>query len=137
MENKIVKADPKYRKQIIRMVFLVLIAGFILLRFAIRIFDSYLTAQHPETSLTIVSYTLAALFIIPAILSLIMLHIGRKTIKQRCFPPEGLKVLKDTPLLLDEDAVKRGKLMFGFAIAIMLLCVAGIYLAISIVGTLA
>jgi hypothetical protein len=137
MENKIVKADPKYRKRIIRMVFLVLIAGFILLRFAIRIFDYYLTAQNPETSLMIVSYTLATLFIIPAILSIVMLRIGSKTIKQRCFPPEGLKVFKDTPQLLDEDAIKRGKIMVGFAISIMLLCMAGTYLAITCVRTLA
>jgi hypothetical protein len=137
MTNNIVKADPTYRKKVIVLTLLTLLIGFILLAFAMPILDRSIASQKPEYALKVISYTLAVLMLIPGLLSLVILRIGIMTIKQKCYPPEGVKVFKDTILLTDEAAVKRGRIGIMFAIAIMLLCFAGAALAINFMGVLA
>lgn len=136
MTKHIVKADPDYRKKVFRLVLLILFIGFILLGLAIPMLQNSLVSKQPEAAIRILSYILAALLLLPALLSFILIRIGYRSIKERCFPPEGIRLIKDTALLTDQAAVKRGKLMIIFAITLICLCVSCAVYAVSILGSL-
>ncbi len=134
-ERPILRADPAYRKKMIRIFLSALLVGFILLSLAIPKLENATLAKDPGKALITIKLILVLLLVIPALLCIYLLRIAINSIKLRQFPPPGTKVIKDTPIFSDAEAVKRGLILLFFALILMFLCLFSAALAYSFVGT--
>ena len=135
MENeKIVKADKDFRKKILLITFLLVMAGIIFVLY----FQNYLTGlrllaeEYPKlalqriiSSMKIIIFTLMIIF---AGTGIYFLRLGILTIKTSQFPPPGVKVIKDTRLSEGKNAVRKGIIII---ILSMLFIISGILLPIQ------
>ncbi|MBI9077167.1 MAG: hypothetical protein JEZ02_17290 [Desulfatibacillum sp.] len=60
-------------------------------------------------------------------LGLYLLAVGKLTIATRRFPPPGIRVIRDTVLLKEEEAVRKGRILFFSSFVLMGMGVWGIY----------
>lgn len=132
----IVSADPKYRKKVLRIVLLASIAGFALLALLIPPLEKASTHADPARTLATMKIALAILLLIPVLLMIVIIRIAVKTIKQKQFPPEGMQVLRDTTILYDGDATKRGIILLILAFLIIDFCFAAAFIAMKLLSSL-
>nr|MBP7195628.1 hypothetical protein [Candidatus Cloacimonadota bacterium] len=99
-----VPADPQYRRQVLILLLIIALG----LGFLLYSLQPYLQANidtgTPEQTLQLLKWMLIALGIVPLGFAIYMLVIAIKVYRQGIFPPEGTKVLRDTPILFDQDA---------------------------------
>lgn len=55
-------------------------------------------------------------------------HSGSRTVRTARFPPPGMRVIRDTPVLRGEAAARRGRLMRGAGV-VLLLCATSVAVA--------
>ncbi len=133
----ILKADPEYRRKVIRIFLSAVIVGFIVLSLVIPMLEKATVMDNPMAVFNAFKHVLVLLLIIPAFLCIYLLRIAIKSIKHRCFPPPDTKVIKDTPILYEEEAVKRGIILLIFAFILIFFCFFSAAHAISFMDTLA
>ena len=135
MENeKKVKTDRNFRKKILLISLLLVVAGIIFVLY----FQNYLaglrllTEEYPElalqrliSSMKIIIFMLMFIFVGAGIY---FLRLGILTIKTSQFPPPGIKVIKDTRLIEGKNAVRKGIIIIIFS---MLFIISGILLPIQ------
>lgn len=115
------KADPRARAVVAVAFALVMLAGGALL-FVASIYGEAIEAWVREdlaARVPIVLATMAALTVGPTLLFAGYLwSVGVRIVRSRRYPPPGLWVVNDTPVLEGADAVARGRLMKGIALVI-------------------
>ncbi len=135
MENeKIVKTDSNFRKKILLITLLLVVAGIVFIFY----FQNYLTGlkllaeEYPELALQRIIYSMKIiifmLMIIFAGAGIYFLRLGILTIKTSQFPPPGIKVIKDTRLIEGKNAVRKGVIII---ILSLLFIISGILLPIQ------
>lgn len=114
-----IPADPQYRRKVL--VWLLIIAlglGFLLYSLQPYL-QSNIDAGTPEQTLNLLKWVMIALAIVPLGFAIYMLVIAIKVYRQGIFPPEGTKVLRDTPILFDQDARRRANILVVLAALLM------------------
>lgn len=129
-------ADPEYRKRVLRVSLLGVVLGLLLLGLMIPRLEKAVNFEDPAKALAIIKIVLLVTILIPALLTIYIIRIAVKTIRQRQFPPEGTRVLRDTPMLYDSDAVKRGSILFVLAVLILDACVFAAIIVVKLIGTM-
>lgn len=135
-EHQILKADPVYRKKVLRIFFSALLVGLLLLSLVIPMLEKAAATNDPGKALLLIKYILVALLVLPAILSALILRIALKSIKCRMYPPPGTKVLKDTPVFSEAEAVKRGWILLFLTLVLIFVCLVTAGMAFFLMGTL-
>lgn len=107
----LVPADPKYRKKVLRIFLICTAIGFTLLAALVPYLDKLVTGRNPEQSLRILSLVMIVLTLMPILVAVYIIRIALQTLEQRRFPPNGMKVFRDTPLLFEDDAKKRASIL--------------------------
>ena len=114
-----IPADPQYRRKVL--VWLLIIAlglGFLLYSLQPYL-QSNIDAGTPEQTLNLLKWVMIALAIVPLGFAIYMLVIAIKVYRQAIFPPEGTKVLRDTPILFDQDARRRANILVVLSALLM------------------
>ena len=132
--EKIVKTDKEFRKKILLITLLLVVAGIVFIFY----FQNYLTElrslaeENPELTLqkiiSSMKIIIFSLMIIFAGAGIYFLRLGILTIKSSQFPPPGIKVIKDTRLIEGKNAVRKGIIII---ILSMLFIISGILLPIQ------
>ncbi|MBL7149332.1 MAG: hypothetical protein ISS80_04590 [Candidatus Cloacimonetes bacterium] len=132
--EKIVKTDKDFRKKVLLITLLLVMAGIIFIFY----FQNYLTGlrslaeEYPELALQRIINSMIiiifSLMIIFAGAGIYFLRLGILTIKTSQFPPPGIKVIKDTRLIEGKNAVRKGIIII---ILSMLFIISGILLPIQ------
>jgi len=114
-----VPADPQYRRQVLILLLIIALG----LGFLLYSLQPYLQANidtgTPEQTLQLLKWMLIALGIVPLGFAIYMLVIAIKVYRQGIFPPEGTKVLRDTPILFDQDARRRANILVVLSVLLM------------------
>jgi len=113
------RADPTARRAVVLMFVVgtcmgaLLVAAFI--RYRIPLSDWVLADRALRIKLVFVILT--ALVSVPLLgLAVYLWSLGGKVVRAREFPPPGLRVIRDTPIVTGERAVFRGRLLKALAI---------------------
>lgn len=120
------KADPAARRQAL----LVVVVGACIGALLIAAFERYRVPlkdwvlADPERGRAVL-LLLAALVLAPLFaFSAYLWRLGEKVLRAREYPPPGLRVIRDTPVLTAEKAVSRGRLLKALAAGFLVAAVA-------------
>ena len=115
--HAIQRADPRARRLALILVGFATLAGLAL----VVVFESQLSAlqrwitEDPEQMddrLVLAVWGLALASVVPTLfLSAYLWRLGARVVHSGVFPPPGMRVVRDTPVLLGRAAVKRGRLL--------------------------
>lgn len=108
METEIIQANKDSRRKVLIIVFLSMIAGLLILVWGFPAFSEYIETRSPQKAIAIIKYTLIFLFLAVLPASIYVFTLGRRIYIEERFPPKGMKVIKDTPLLEGIKAKRRG-----------------------------
>ena len=124
------KADPTARRAALLIITFGTIAGGVLLTLSAGSSGRRVAEWVKEDVYVRVRIVTALLMLLttgPALGGAVYLwRLGQRVVRARQFPPPGLRVVRDTPLLAGERAVRRGRLLQALATT---LGVAGLLLA--------
>ena len=123
--EQIVKADPKARQLVLAFLLIGLLVGAFLVAWLLPFFKNYLTALPPVEALETIRVVLVILFLGVAPAGIYIFWIGGKVAKTKCFPPPGMKVIRDTRIVTGPKAVTRGAVLMIMAVVVILLGVIG------------
>jgi hypothetical protein len=128
------RADPAARRQAVLFLVVATCLGALLIvafeRYRIPLSDWVrgepgLSAQRARS----VVLLLSVLLLVPLLaLAAYLWSLGDRVIRQRMFPPQGFRVIRDTPVITGEAAVSRGRVLQVFA--------AGCGIAFAVLGLL-
>ena len=127
-----IPADPEYRKRVLVLLLVLALA----LGFLSLVLQPWLQANidssSPEKTLQLLKWIMIACAVAPLGFAIYLLVIAIKVYRQGMFPPEGTKVLRDTPILYDQDARRRATILVIISALLMfmadLLIVAAFFL---------
>lgn len=117
------RADPAVRRQAVLVLVIGTCVGALLIvafeRYRILLSDWVLA--DPAVSarrLRLVLLGLAAIFLVPLLaFAAYLWSLGQRVVRAREFPPPGLRVIRDTPVVTDGRAISRGRLLKLLALA--------------------
>ena len=124
-EREIIKADPKTRGIVLALLAAGLVLGFLLLHRGLPLFLDYLKSSDPGHALRVLRIVTALLFLSVVPVCAYVYRLGRTVAAQRRFPPHGMKVVKDTPLVTGDRARFRGIVLQCFAACLLVLGLSG------------
>ena len=108
-------ADPDYRKKVLLILLLITLVGFLLLALAVPFVNQLFDQANPEQALQTLKLVLSVLILMPTLFSVYIIRIAIRTLRQQQFPPEGVKVMRDTPIVYDGKAKQRGIILLVLA----------------------
>ncbi|MEW6674342.1 MAG: hypothetical protein AB1427_21820 [Thermodesulfobacteriota bacterium] len=111
MNPKIVKADKAYRRTIVIILLLIVLGGLSMFQWLVPWANKAVHQIDPQKGLVMVRYFLVGMFLAIVAISAYLAFFGRNVLKNRKFPPPGVKVLVDTRLVEGEPAIIRGQLI--------------------------
>lgn len=121
-EQIIIPADKKLRKQVIIGILVFALVGGILIYFMFDYFEACkaLAHNHPELAILRIRKFLVIVMIVNALVSsalgIYFISLAIKVFRTESYPPEGMRVIRDTKLVIG----KRAKQMaFGFVLIAM------------------
>jgi hypothetical protein len=132
MDNEILKADPRYRKKALISMLVMVIFGIMAIVFLLPWLKGYLMFLGCRKGAQVLVLIFGVAFIIPIFLSIQMLRIAAKSMREERFPPSGTKVIKDTAVLSGNAAKNRGIILFFLAGFMLLVSIIGIALVLHI-----
>jgi hypothetical protein len=106
-----IPADPDYRKKVLKKLVVIALAGIVLFVFATQLVERQMNQPSPEDAIRTIKLLLAFLLVLPLAIASYFIVMGIRTLRYGQFPPEGTKVLRDTPIMYDNAAKKRGILL--------------------------
>jgi hypothetical protein len=124
MNSKIVQTDKPYRRKILVVMFLVVLAGLALFQWLVPWANKTVQQIDPQKGLTLVRCALIIMFLAIVSSAAYLAFFGRKVLKHRSFPPPGVKVLRDTRMVEGAAATIRGQIIILLS---LLLFVFGLY----------
>src|SRR5262245_41399524 len=111
------RADPTARRAVVLMFVVGTCMGALLVAAFIRIPLSDWVLADRALRIKLVFVILTALVSVPLLgLAVYLWSLGGKVVRAREFPPPGLRVIRDTPIVTGERAVFRGRLLKALAI---------------------
>ena len=122
--TEIRRADPTARRTVVLVLVVGTCMGALLLlaftRYRIPLSDWVLAdARSSAQRVKLVFLLLAALLLAPLLtLAAYLWSLGEKVVRTREFPPPGLRVIRDTPIVTGERAVSRGRLLKVLALGL-------------------
>jgi hypothetical protein len=119
--NDVRRADAPLRRQVVFYLIVATCAGALLIigfeRYRIPLREWILQEPGAAHRLKFLFLFLAAVLTVPLLaIAAYVWTLGKKIIRAREFPPPGLRVLRDTPVITEEKAVARGRLLQVFAV---------------------
>ncbi len=115
----ILPADPAYRKKVIKILLISAIAGFLILAVLSKVIDKQVESGDPGKLIGLMTLLIALMVTGLTGYSIYLVRIAIKTKRQAQFPPPGMKVIRDTPILYDDAARQRAKQLIVFAALII------------------
>ncbi len=116
--NEIVKANPKYRTILIFIAIGVIVFLFAVVMWGGPWFRHYINSMVEQNRMDdlkrAMMYLEIAMVAIIAVFSVFgakFVIMGKRTIRERRFPPTGVRVIRDTEIVIEEDALSRGRLV--------------------------
>ena len=125
MNPKIIQADRSYRRKTLIILFLIVIAGLLMFQWLVPWADQKVHRVDPQMGLVMVRCTLIVLFIAIASLAVYLAVFGRKVLQHGCFPPPGIKVIRDTRLLEGKSAIIRGQIIILLSVLLLIFSLYG------------
>ena len=122
---EIYRADKKYRRKVLAWCFPIVLLLSILIYWKLPLLHEYLKTQTLEQALRFIKTLFLIMFLPLLFPALYFLCLSRRIFKSKCFPPPGMKVIRDTPLLRGKQAIYRGYISFIFALLIILFAIYG------------
>ena len=119
MDKKIVRADKKYRNKVLTLCFLIGLLGVLIIVWGLPYGMEYLKHLDPKTAFLIIDLVLVLIMLSLVPIGLFLLKVGRKIIKHECFPPPGMRVIKDTLIEKGKKAKVKGQILVFTAIIFM------------------
>jgi len=132
MEREIIKADPKYKKQLL-IRFLILV---ICLAIGLAFLRSHMENSDPQVLAECLSIVLWLIFIPPILFAVFFIRFALRCQKEGRFPPTGTKVIKDTVVLHGQDAKRRSLMIIVVSAAMILISLGGIFFALTLINML-
>ncbi len=125
--NEIIKADPAYRNLVIILIALAMVMVLLVVVWGGPWFNRYIHAmieldqmEDLQRSLVWLEAGLMVFMTGFGAFGIWFVWMGRRTISERKFPPSGVKVLRDTVPVVEEDALKRGKIVVGLGMLLII-----------------
>jgi hypothetical protein len=123
MENEILFADKQYRNRF----YFILIGLLIILSLTIEFLLPALIIQlhkfEPEKAMKAAATVLFFLFLVPLPLGFKFLSISNRILREDKYPPENMKVIRDTIILHGEKAKLRAYIFLLLAFLIFFICI--------------
>ncbi len=127
MNDNIVKADQSLRMKLIFFIILTGIAGIVIYKWGIPLLFKYLENFALEKSALIIEIILDLLILSFMPFAVYFFLIGRKILKYNRFPPPGMKVIRDAPIVQGSKARRRGVLLASVSIIFALILVVMVF----------
>jgi hypothetical protein len=124
--REIQRADPVLRRRAVVVVGLVILGGVLLQATLGRWLEAHAGVAGPQERAVVVCALVAGVATVGGLILVVggsLWRIGARTRRSRVFPPPGVRVVRDTVVLRDLPAVRRGLTMQLLAVALVL-CVA-------------
>jgi len=122
MDNEIIKADPAFRKKVLIIALLLVLAGAAAISVLMPWIQNRLAEEDTMVAIRMLRFLIIALFTPPLIFAFWMISFALKAYKQGLFPPEGTKVIKDTPRLQGKPAKSKAIALMALVIILVLCC---------------
>ena len=124
-EQKIVRADAVLRRKALIILTCVVVFGLAFFGLLLPLALKGLARLRPDQARFLVGAVLILMFLsfVPA--ALYLFGLGRTVLRESLFPPPGMKVIKDTPLLEGPEAQLRGIAFLFIALFIFLMALIG------------
>jgi len=120
MDKDIVHADKKYRNKALGLIFLLGLLGLLLIIWGLPSGMEYLKGLEPQTAFLIIELVLVFIMLSMVPIGLFLLNLSRKIMKHECFPPPGMKIIKDTPLVKGKKAKAKGQILLFISLLFMI-----------------
>jgi len=129
MSDQIVRADKKYRKRALLFYILSVFLGLVLVAWVLPRGTEYLRNLDPDAALLIADTVLVLTLLSVVPVGLYLLRLAGKILKERRFPPQGTKVLRDTLIVTGRKATVRG---YVLRVVSVILIVVGLFGALYV-----
>ena len=120
MDKDIIRADKKYRNKALGLFFLLGLLGILLIIWGLPSGMEYLKRLDPKTAFLIIDLVLVFIMLSMVPIGLFLLNLSRKIMKHECFPPPGMKVIKDTPIEKGKKAKVKGQILLFISLLFMI-----------------
>lgn len=127
MNQDLVRADPAYRKKVIFVYVIFAAVGAAIIGWGIPWLGKHLQSLDPKEALQFMKLILIAVFLGVLPLAFYLLRFGRKVIQAEQFPPPGVKVIRDTAVLVGGKAKLRGRAIVALSLILVLLSLLGAF----------
>ena len=132
MEREIIKADPKYKKQLL-IRFLILV---ICLAIGLTFMRAHMENLGTQALAGFLRVMLWIIFVPPILFAIFFISFALRCQKEGRFPPTGTKVIKDTVVLHGQDAKRRSLMIIVVSAAMILISLGGIFFALTLINML-
>jgi len=124
-QEHIVKADRLVRTVIVIAWVVCVILGVVMVKWVVPWGQDRLEKAEPAKALRIIQVVIAFIFLSTLPFSACLYWLGRRAVVYRQMPPPGTRVIKNTRVLEGRDAVTRGRLIAGIAVALFAVALVG------------
>jgi len=124
-QERIIKADRLVRTVIVVAWIICVIMGVVMVKWIVPWGQDRLEKAEPAEALRIIQVVVAFIFLSTLPFSACLYWLGRRAVVYRQMPPPGTRVIKNTRLLEGDDAVKRGRLIMGIAVVLLVVALVG------------
>ena len=135
------KADPQTRARSLRLALVVAVAGFSL--FSLFLYQRDGIVEWLESHLdTLIQHSWLVFVVMVALLSPLivfggcLLHLGNRIVEAKHYPLPDMPVARDTEELTGDAAVRRGRLLQGLAMVLIITCLVAAIISRILVATL-
>ena len=122
-DDDILRADPGRRRAALVLVLVGLLAGIALLAFLNRWMSRVMELPNTEAEAqlsTVLVWVTGGISGGLLLFAVALLHVGRKIGRVAVWPLPGSRVIRDTPILRGAEALKRGRVLQGAAVVLIL-----------------
>lgn len=121
MNEEIIPADRSYRRTLVVIYLVLVLAGGITIGWVLPWAEGYLEGLQAERALGVIKFTLIVLFLSIVPLGVYLFTVGRKMIRYERFPPPGRKVITDTQVVEGEKVKFQGQLVVVLSVGLIVL----------------
>jgi hypothetical protein len=113
--------DKAYRRKIVTITVFFVAIGASVIAWVLPWLREDLQSRDPKEAIEIIKVIFALMFLGVLPLAFYLMAFGRKVMKSECFPPPGVRVIRDTALIEGKEARQRGRAIVVLAWALVLL----------------
>jgi hypothetical protein len=123
MDQEFMNADKQFRNRVLVIVICIIIILSIIILFGLPAFNNLLHKMEPVMAMKIQGTVMFFLFLIPLPLGFKLLSISNHILREERYPPEGMKVLRDTLIIRGNKAKLHAYLLLLFAFLLFFICI--------------